>query len=70
MSKRPESTTRRKVWVLDGYYDEAGAEHTRRLPGVRFGRAGFGRVHVMYRDIDGVVRRGRRRPHLLRSRDG
>jgi hypothetical protein len=59
---------RRRVYVLNTYYDEAGGEHIRRLPGVRLGKAGFGRVKVIYRQADGEVVCRKLRPAVLRAR--
>lgn len=62
------ATTRRKIWYLETYTDDAGGEHVRRLPGVRFGKASFGRVRVMYRDVLGRIVWAKRRPYTLRAR--
>jgi hypothetical protein len=60
---------RRKVYVLKSYTDAAGGTRIARLPGVRFGKAGFGRVKVMYRDRDGRVQWRKLRPGILRKRE-
>lgn len=61
---------RRKVWFLEHYLDDAGGEHTRKLPGVVLNKSSFGRVRVLYRALDGCVYSSRVRTPNLRKRIG
>lgn len=56
------------MWFLEHYLDDAGGEHTRRLPGVRLNKSSFGRVRCIFRGADGNVYSARIRPSNLRNR--